>query len=287
MLLVFQPSYDKACFSSLLKEPVSNLPRIWWCATGPLAFLPIHAAGIYASTTKAGSTLSDFAISSYIPTVRALSERVRAPPAIDKKKIALFMVSQPKTPNIPGTTKEVRAIKELLENHNLGVLWLESATVREAIINMETHSCIHFACHGSQNTLEPLKSGFMLRDGALELSAIVKENLVGADLAYLSACQTSTGDEKLSEEAVHLAAGMLAAGYRGVVATMWSISDKHGLQVAKDFYTSLMMHGAKSGRLSALSSDDAARALHYATQKLRQEEPSSLLAWIPYVHFGL
>lgn len=39
-----------------------------------------------------------------------------------------------------------------------------------------------------------------------------------------------TGDEKLSDEVVHLAAGISAAGYRGVVATMWSISDVYGLQ---------------------------------------------------------
>ena len=47
-----------------------------------------------------------------------------------------------------------------------------------------------------------------------------KKKIVGADLAYLSACQTSTSNEKLSEEAVHLAAGMMAAGYHGDVATM-------------------------------------------------------------------
>ena len=86
----------------------------------------------------------------------------------------------------------------------------EAATVNQGITNMETHSCIHFACHARQNTQEPLKSELMLHDGGLELSEIIKKQLVGADLAYLSACQTSTGDEKLSEEAVHLAAGMLA-----------------------------------------------------------------------------
>ena len=64
-------------YSSSLKEPPSKLPRIWWCATGSLSFLPIHAAGMYAtSTTKTGPILSDFAISSYIPNVRALTERV-------------------------------------------------------------------------------------------------------------------------------------------------------------------------------------------------------------------
>ena len=169
------------------------MSRIWWCATGPLAFLPIHAAGIYAtSITKAGPTLSDFAISSYIPNVRALTERVNSPEVLDKKKTALFMISQPATPNlprIPGTTKEVLAIKKLLQNQDVQVLCLEgeAATVNQGITNMETHSCIHFACHAHQNTQEPLKSKFMLHDGGLELSEIIKKQLVGADFAYLSA----------------------------------------------------------------------------------------------------
>ena len=250
--------------------------RIWWCATGPLAFLPIHAAGIYAaSVTKAGHTLSDFAISSYIPNVRALTERVllngpQVPDKRGKRKTAFFIISQPATPNlphIPGTTKEVLAIRQLLNNHNIRFLCLEGevATVNQGITYMKTHSCIHFACHAHQNIQEPLKSRFMLHDGGLELSEIVKMRLEGADLAYLSACQTSTGDEKLSEEAVHLAAGMLAAGYRGVVATMWSISDQHGPQVAEDFYAGLISQDLEGEHLST---DDAAYALHYSTQKL-------------------
>jgi CHAT domain-containing protein len=278
-----------------LKETPSTgkLSRIWWCATGPLAFLPIHAAGIYAtSKTKAGPTLSDFAISSYIPNVRALTDRVKNPQVLDNRKTSFFMVSQPATPNlprIPGTTKEVSVIKKLLQNHDVQVLCLEgeAATVNQGITNMETHSCIHFACHAHQNTLEPLKSEFMLHDGGLELSEIIKKQLVGANLAYLSACQTSTGDEKLSEEAVHLAAGMLAAGYRGVVATMWSISDQHGPQVAEDFYSRLISQDSDLEQLSGLSTDNAARALHYATQKLRKQLGDLALDWIPYVHFGM
>ena len=273
------------------------MPRIWWCATGPLAFLPIHAAGIYAtSITKAGPTLSDFAISSYIPNVRALTERVsNNPQALNTratKKTAFFIISQPETPNlprIPGTTKEVLTLMRHLKNHNVQFLCLEGevATVDQGIANMETHTCIHFACHAYQNTQEPLRSSFMLNDGGLELSKIIKRNLEGADLAYLSACQTSTGDEKLSEEAVHLAAGMLAAGYRGVIATMWSISDQHGPQVAEDFYARLISQDLEQDQPSSLSTDNAAHALHYSTQKLRKQLGDLVLDWIPYVHFGL
>ena len=202
------------------------------------------------------------------------------------------MISQPETPNlprIPGTTKEVLAIVQLLKNHNIPFLCLEGedATVNKGIKNMETHSCIHFACHAQQNIQEPLKSSFMLHDGGLKLSEIIKRRLEGANLAYLSACQTSTGVEKLSDEAVHLAAGMLAAGYRGVIATMWSISDKHGPQVAEDFYARLISQDLELEQLGSLSTDNAAHALHYATQELRKKLGDLALDWIPYVHFGL
>ncbi|KDR73388.1 hypothetical protein GALMADRAFT_1341969 [Galerina marginata CBS 339.88] len=274
----------------------SNISRIWWCVTGPLVFLPIHAAGIYTitkSTPGICSTLADFAVSSYTPTVRALVERVQSSREVSQRKMELLMISQPDTPmlrHIPGTKGEVRAIEVLLSNHKIQHLCLESenATVNEVKLKMGAYNCIHFACHAAQDTTNPLKSGFYLHDGQLELSEIIKEQLVGADLAFLSACQTSTGDEKLSEEAVHLAGGMLAAGYRGVVATMWSIGDRYGPEIAKDFYSNLIADDKKG--LEGLSSDGAARALHYAMQRIRQRHGDSeelLLTWVPYVHFGL
>jgi len=207
------------------------------------------------------------------------------------------MISQPDTPMlhcIPGTTVEVRAIEQVLANHNVQHLCLESdnATVNQVKAKMNIHSCIHFACHATQDTTKPLQSGFYLYDGRLDLSEIIKEQLIEADLAFLSACQTSTGDEKLSEEAVHLAGGMLVAGYRGVVATMWSIEDQYGPQIAEDFYKHLISHHRADDRksLKGLSSDGAAHALHYAIQQVQKtldNSELSLLTWVPYVHFGL
>ncbi|CAE7173235.1 unnamed protein product [Rhizoctonia solani] len=46
-----------------------QLPHITWCLTGPLSFLPLHAAGYY---DRPGAKLSDFAVSSYAPTIGAL-----------------------------------------------------------------------------------------------------------------------------------------------------------------------------------------------------------------------
>ena len=154
---------------------------------------------------------------------------------------------------------------------------------------MEKFSSIHLACHASQDQKEPLKSQFLFHGGPLTLSKIMQKNLRNADLAFLSACQTSTGGENLSEEAVHLAAGMLAAGYRQAVATMWSIKDCHAPEVAKDFYDYLLAH--QCGSANGFDGSQSAYALHHAIQKLRKRlvnnSPDSLLAWAPYVHFGL
>jgi len=164
----------------------------------------------------------------------------------------------------------------------------ESASISQVKLEMESHGWIHFACHANQSLENPLKSGFYLHDGRLELLDIMKQKFAVRELAFLSACQTSTGDEKLSEEAVHLAAGMLAAGYRSVVATMWSIKDQFGPVVAETFYEDLMERGQISGQ-PGINSRHTARALHHAIQGIRMtlgDTEKALLTWVPYVHFG-
>jgi tetratricopeptide (TPR) repeat protein len=49
------------------KTQGTSRPRLWWLPTGPLTFLPLHAAGVY--TGKRAECLSDYAVSSYVPTL--------------------------------------------------------------------------------------------------------------------------------------------------------------------------------------------------------------------------
>jgi CHAT domain-containing protein len=133
-----------------------------------------------------------------------------------------------------------------------------------------------------------MKSGFALADGRLELSTIIKSNLKHAEFAFLSACQTSTGDITLSDESVHLAAAMLVTGYRGVVGTMWSINDREAPEVAEDFYRELLARSGEVEGKKRLDAEQAAYALHHAVQKLRKRVgDSNFHLWAPYVHFGL
>jgi len=270
-----------------------NKPHIWWCPTGPLSFLPIHAAGIYGKKrTPTGSCVSDYVISSYIPTVTALLNRIKKAHTANQNPTSVLLISQPSTPGqtaIPGAKEETHAIQDMMQTKGIKSLLLENASAHVVRVKaeMDSHSWVHFACHATQDVEEPLKSGVQLHDNQLELLEMIKQKSPNADFAFLSACQTSTGDEKLSDEAVHIAAGMLAAGYQSVVATMWSIKDQYGPVVAKDFYAHILEKSLGDGKLN---SANAAHALHYATQKIRKElgdTEEALLTWIPYVHFGI
>lgn len=258
-------------------------PRIWWCPTGPLTFLPIHAAGLY-NTYEPGFKISDFVTSSYTPTLTALLEL----PQITKQEFqGLLGVSQPCTPGLsqlPNAEKELIQIKQLSSVLHIDSLLGELATVDSVLQGMEQHSWIHLACHAVQDTAEPTQSAFCLQDGTLTLSKIITKSFPHADFAFLSACQTAAGDEKLSEEAVHLAAGMLAAGYKSVIATMWSIKDDDAPLVAEEVYQYLV-HDPEP------DSTGAAHALHHAIRCLREQleksgEPS-FLSWVPFIHVGI
>ncbi|KAJ7465625.1 TPR-like protein [Mycena latifolia] len=262
--------------------------RIWWCPTGPLAFLPIHAAGLYGQGEVLGSKLSDFLISSYTPSLSALIEGLHAKKE-SQERLQLLAVAQPSAfgqSHIPGTMKEIASIDQLAQGV-IPVLHLEQdmATVENVQNGMRTSRWAHFACHGLQDIFKPTNSALLLAgDAKLTLSDIIQLQLPHADLAFLSACQTATGSKILEDESVHLTAGMLLAGYRGVIGTMWSMMDDDGPQVASDVYTHLF-------KTSPPDSMRAAEALHLAVQKLRDSDRAggtkSFSRWVPFIHVGV
>jgi CHAT domain-containing protein len=160
------------------------------------------------------------------------------------------------------------------------VLEDREGTKDRVIMEMTESSWVHLACHGIQRPDERINSSLIFEDGHLTLLEVTKLDLANAEVAFLSACQTTTGGEKLSEEAVHIAGGMLLAGYRGVVATMWSIQDDLAPEVADEFYRHMMEDGGRP------DSQRAAEALHLSVQKLRQKAGVRLIDWVLFVHLG-
>lgn len=265
------------------------MPRIWWCPTGPLTFLPIHAAGLYGRDDGFGSKLSDFVISSYTPSLAALIQGSR-PRAQSEQEFQLLAVAQPSADGqsrLPGTNLEIKRIEECARGKICVCPLVEhQATIARVEEGMMKSGLVHFACHGIQDINTPTESALLLAGSSrLTLKRIIKLSLPSAELAFLSACQTATGDKKLEEESVHLAAGMLLAGYRGVIATMWSIMDNDAPQVAADVYEHLF-------KTSSIDLTRAAEALHLAVINLRERQDSqgrktSFFQWVPFIHLGV
>ncbi|KAI0084264.1 CHAT domain-containing protein [Irpex rosettiformis] len=281
---VVKPIMDVVC---TLVPSSATLSHVTWCPTGPLAFLPLHAAGIYPERKGRNTdsqTVMDIAISSYTPTLEALLKPRTKLTAGDTGYPKVLVVSQPDTPDcasIPETRTEAGIVMSLIEHST--PLDDTEGTIQAVLEGMATHDWVHLACHGVQNHTDPMSSAFALYDGKLTLSSLMSQHLPNADLAILSACQTATGDEKLSEEAVHLAAGMLNAGYKSVIGTMWSISDYIAPEVMRVFYTVMAEQVKAGGELQP------AYALHEATKALRNKPGGvdDFLRWVPFVHFGL
>ncbi|THU75585.1 hypothetical protein K435DRAFT_706852 [Dendrothele bispora CBS 962.96] len=275
---------------ALYESTDTLLPHITWCATGALTFLPLHAAGIYGfdDPTK-NVNISDFAVSSYTTTLTAMlgsSSQFKRDPTVVR---SVLIVSQPATPEhrgLPGTVKEAEVIQRYASPAHTCHLTHEMATVEAVSGEMSKYDIIHLACHGIQDMEKPLDSAFALYDGRLELNRLMRLSLENKELAFLSACQTATGDEKLPEEAVHLAAGMLAVGYPSVIATMWSIGDKDGPLVADKVYPNLLR--CRDDSESQTTKLTPAYALHEAVKHLREEVGEmNFVRWVPFVHFGV
>lgn len=254
------------------------MPHVTWCTTGALSFLPLHAAGPYNGSQP---NAPDLIISSYTPTLSALFRP--GSPSI-KHYSGLVAVGQEYTQGfcpLPNTVHELAAIKERAQAITFRQLDSTSATVDTVLGAMETHAWVHLACHASQNAENPAQSAFHLYDGPLTLETITKRSFEDKGLAFLSACQTATGDKTLAEEAVHLAAGMLMAGYPSVIATMWSIQDEDGPKLADAVYAELLKDGVMDHR-------QAARALHKAVGGLRKAVgDEEFERWVPFIHIGV
>ena len=264
-------------------EPVlaalpSDPARLWWCPTGLLAFLPVHAAGHHGSDP--GRTLLDRVICSYTPTLRALAEVRGRPPAPAR----MLAVGQPATPGLSPLPQALTEVRRLASRVPGTTLLSDDAATREAVLTaLPRHTHLHFAGHGGQNPHDVAGGALYCADhqpaGPITVADLSGLRLDRAELVFLSACETARGVIALPDEAVHMAGALQLAGFTHVVATQWVVSDRHAADIAEHFYATL------AGESGPLVSSRSAAALHAAVRRMRDEHADPLL-WASYVHTG-
>lgn len=246
--------------------------------SGSFTYLPLHAAAPRDSQY----------VHSYTSTLSALIQarnRHGQAKKVIGKSIAMTAVGVSEIPEKPflrlsSVTEEIDKIREIVGAHQTHILLNESASVENVSTSLTTSAFLHLACHGQQYLKDPLKSSLLLYNGTLELEKILHMSLPGAQFVFLSACQTATGDAKLANESMHLAGGLIFAGFQGAIGTLWSISDPDGPKIAETVYNHLFPEGGSP------DITHAAKALQMAVDKLR-DEGAPYQRWIPYIHIGI
>jgi CHAT domain-containing protein len=109
------------------------------------------------------------------------------------------------------------------------------------------YALIHCASHGWMDARDPRRTGLALApsgedDGFVSVADVLGLRL-DADLAVLSACETSRGSERRGEGTQSLARAFLYAGSRAVISSLWQVDDRETQLLMQDLYAGLATRG--------------------------------------------
>ncbi|WP_335984021.1 CHAT domain-containing tetratricopeptide repeat protein [Streptomyces sp. CA2R106] len=256
--------------------------RLWWCPVGVMAHLPLHAAGRHRE--RAGRSVMDRVVSSYTPTLYALSYARRTPAPRTADPAGALVVCVPDPPGatpLPGAEGEAQALRGLLPGAD--VLSGPQAGYDAVVGALENRSMAHFACHAVADRDVPSESRVLLSDHLvtpLTIGRIARVSSPHGALCYLSACSTTQAAPRLADESVHITSAFQLIGFTHVIGTFWPVGDEGAVRIATRFYTGLK---DAEGRLRV---DRAAEVIVSAARSVRDVMPSAPVHWAGYLHAG-
>jgi tetratricopeptide (TPR) repeat protein len=176
-------------------------------------------------------------------------------------------VTDPRTPYI---TDEIEAVANALPGAR--VFMGEEATADRLRSGGSASPLVHIATHGIFRGDNPLFSSIRLGDGPLRVFDLYHLRL-SADLVALSGCSTGLNAVVGADELLGLVRGLLYAGARALLLTLWDVHDLSTANFMRAFYGHL-----RSGK-------NKAQALQLAMQEIRAQYPHPFY-WAPFVLIG-
>jgi tetratricopeptide (TPR) repeat protein len=174
-------------------------------------------------------------------------------------------------PGLPGVERELNAVASAL-GPSVRRLSGAAASCAALLEHAPQARVLHLACHGVFRRDHPLFSSLVLADGRLSFYDLFRLQL-RAHLVVLSACETARSELGPGEELMGLAGGLLLAGARAVVVSLWEVLDESSAAFMERFYAQL------AGGVPA------AQALAAAMVEVRALRPHPV-HWAPYVLLG-
>lgn len=156
-----------------------------------------------------------------------------------------------------GPFAELRYNKALLEaicRLNGGQPYLDDdATTAQLKAVAGQFGLLHFATHAEANTEEGDFSFILLADGRGGYDSLFVKDVyllqLQAEMAVLSACETSVGTLYQGEGIISLARAFFYAGANSVITTLWSINEDANRELMEAFYGFLKKGHDKSAAL--------------------------------------
>jgi CHAT domain-containing protein len=173
-------------------------------------------------------------------------------------------------PETPFIREEVQAVAGVLPEPEL----LLGCDANERLLREKGRRSrlIHIAAHGYFRKDSPMFSAIRLADSYLSLFDLYHMNFP-VELLTLSGCVTGLNVVAEGDEVLGLARGLLYAGARSLLLSLWDVDDKSTAEFMKLFYSRLAHHPNK------------AEALQGAIVELRRRYPHPY-HWAPFKLIG-
>jgi CHAT domain-containing protein/tetratricopeptide (TPR) repeat protein len=261
------PGPEAAELAALLLEPaahvLSGTRRAIVVPYGPLHGVPFHVLPVD------GHALGETHVVSYLPAAALLlragpDEPIAARRALVVGDPAFDAAAHPSLARLPGAEVEARSVAE-----TYGVPALIGPDAAEGAIRRELGRCdlVHLAAHARLDHVAPSASSLVLADrDELTVSDLVGLR-IDSELAVLSACDSGRGAASLGGDVVGLVRGLIAAGARRSVVSLWPVDDAPACVTMSLFHEQLAggrppadaLHAAQTAVRGMAGADLAAR----------------------------
>ncbi|MFN8058322.1 MAG: CHAT domain-containing tetratricopeptide repeat protein [Vicinamibacterales bacterium] len=209
---------------------------------GALHALPFHAL------VHDGRPVVDRITCSSAPSATAYVETARRAPTKNVDVLVLGVPDQ----SAPQIADEVGRVGAMLGTASV---WAGSSATRGRLVREGPRArIVHLATHGHFRADNPLFSTLEMADGPLMLYDLY-DIAFDADLVTLSGCGTGLQTVVGGDEPYGLTRGMLQAGARSVLATLWDTHDGSATHFMGAFYDAIVGGESRAAALrSALTS---------------------------------
>ncbi len=225
-----------------------------------LHYLPFHAL------CEQGRCLADEVPVSYAPSASVYHLCCSRPPPTGNESLILGIPDS----DAPFILEEVRGVASILPNTRVFIG--EKATEERLRVHGPHARFVHIATHGLFRQDNPMFSSMRLGDSRLSLLDLYSLNL-SSELVTLSGCSTGINAVVGGDELLGLVRGLLYAGTRAVLVSLWDVDDRSTTDFMKSFYGHMKI-GA-----------NMAHALQQAMRELRTNYPHPYF-WAPFVLIG-